>query len=129
MALFKHTIIKGISITHEIKDNVTGEEGTNPVLFKRYAIEKARGDIYDIASDGLKWNGLVTSLVAILYDVMPDENKDSIPADKRALIENTLNLYRSARTTTDVKLEEQGFDFITELIDREIATAKVLDKK
>ncbi len=113
-------------IVQKFYDSVTQEEGTSTTLELRKQIEDERGDVYDLASQALQWAGLLTSVVGVCYQFIPEEQKDLIPLEKRALIENTLALYAATETTTDVKLATKGFGFIQELLDNENKTAQIL---
>jgi len=104
-------------------DATTGESSTDGVLKLRYKIQEDRGDIYDLVSQSLQWNGLLTSAMGDIYNVLTDDQKDKIPEASRALLEATFAYYDSTETVSDMKLAESGFEYVKSLIDSEAKTA------
>jgi len=128
MAIDETLSANGQTIEKTYQDKVTGEEGTDPILKARYDIEKIRGDIYDMVGKAFQWSGLITSLLTIVYEILPDETKDLINDEKRSLIEAVLAVCKETETVSDYKLEKGGIDFILSILKEESAVVDVLKK-
>jgi hypothetical protein len=104
-------------------DTETGKTAIEGVLKLRYRIQEDRGDVYDLVSQSLQWNGLLTSALGDIYGVLTEEQKDNLTDSSRGLLEATFAYYKNTTTVSDMKLKESGFDYVKSLIDSEAKTA------
>ena len=68
------------------------------------------------------------SMSKAIYEVLTDEQKDNIPEDVRALIENGIDLYTNTLTIMDVTLQNGDSDFIVEPLRTQSKMAEILQK-
>jgi len=68
------------------------------------------------------------SMSKAIYEVLTDEQKDNIPEDVRALIENGIDLYTNTLTIMDVALQNGDSGFIVEPLRTQSKMAEILQK-
>lgn len=95
-------------------------------LKKRYKIAKTVRDDADSIADIAKWVSLLTSCVEEIYKVLPEETKDLIPAEKKALMEFAFSKFDETTTIGDYTLANKGEKMITDILDKESRITEVV---
>lgn len=85
----------------------------------RNSIEALGIDTLDSLADTSKMISIGLSFIATIYEVLTDEQKNAIPAEKRALIEFGINAFKETNTWADLQLANEGTAMITRILERQ----------
>ena len=82
----------------------------------------------DSIADLAKMVSLAFSVISSLWEVTPDDAKESIDADKKGMIDYAVSKFNATQTRADDQLAQEGVALIDKLYDREIAIAGIVRK-
>jgi len=100
-----------------------------------------RDEIYDMEdaiADGFKLSLANTSMIYRLFTLivnvmkankMEDELRKVIPEDLENAVNETMAYYEKTQTILDLKIKEEGFDFMNRIVDRQAEIAKIIVEK
>ena len=95
-------------------------------------------DIEDAIADGFKLSLANTSMVYKLFllitnhmknNNMTDELRKVIPEELENGINEVMAYYEKSTTLLDLKIKEEGFDFMKRIVDRQSEIAKIVEEK
>ena len=92
----------------------------------RLQIEQEVFDIQDSVADNAKWSSLLTSFIIRIYNVLPEEVKDSLDPADRAIIENLSAEFDKTPTRLDIQLEKEGFAVVDRMLQRQRRVAEIV---
>ena len=97
-------------------------------MLARLAIESNVFDIHDAVADNAKWLSIITTLITLLYETMPEEQKANLEPEDRELIESTFVAFAASRTRADVQIETEGAGVVIQkLIERQRKVGEILE--
>lgn len=121
MGNMKETVVvNGARVQKAVVDPLFGTD-TSEKAKKRKEIEAIRGDLYDIAADALKWNSLLSSMVAAIWATMSAEQRAALPAEHVALFDYAMNKFKDTTTRADVAFSTEGTVAVDKIMEREAA--------
>ena len=82
----------------------------------------------DSIADLAKMNALLMSFVTAIYSVTPDEAKDELPKEQKAIIDYATSKWMTTETRGDRQLATEGTNLIDKLFEREVKIADIVDK-
>ena len=103
--------------------------------------KEIRDDVYDIEdaiADGFKLSLANTSMIYKLFTLitnhmknnnMEDELRKVIPEELENGINEVMAYYEKSTTLLDLKIKEEGFDFMKRIVDRQSEIAKIIEEK
>ena len=95
---------------------------------QRAEINKNVGDLEDNHADTAKWASFLTTIVAMLWDVQSEDQKALLPADKREMIDYTLEKFKITDTRADVQFSKEGIGMVDKLIARQAQIGEIVGK-
>lgn len=124
MKLAHVTVRNGAKVRKGVTE--VSQVDTSKKALIRKDIEDARGDVYDIVADALKWNSVLTTLISRMYDAMPEAQKATMDVNDRALIEGMFASFAATNTRADKQMLAEGGDtMIGKLMAREAAVGEL----
>ena len=100
----------------------------HPKTIARLKIEKEVFDVEDSVADTAKWLSLLTSLVSRIYLIVPEEQKATLSANDRQLIEYAFSKFATTTTLADAELRDNPIGFINKVLDRQAAVKLIVRK-
>jgi len=80
----------------------------------------------DSVADIAKMVSLAFSVISTLWEITPDDAKDTIDPDKRGMIDYAVLKFNEIDTRADDQLAEEGTKLIDRLYNREVQIAKII---
>ena len=81
----------------------------------------------DSIADLAKMNALLMSFVTAIYAITPDEAKDNLPEEQKAIIDYATSKWAETQTRGDRQLKQEGTALIDKLFQREVEIADIID--
>lgn len=118
----------GIETDIERPDVISSVTISNDNIKKLIAYERDMTvrNVEDTLADLAKMNSLLFSVVSKIYEILPSEQIDNIPADEKTIIEYALESFKNINTRADLQLAEEGEVLIDKLMNRESEIAKIV---
>ena len=95
-------------------------------------------DTEDAIADGFKLSLANTSMIYKLFTLitnhmknnnMEDELRKVVPAELETGINEVMAYYEKSTTLLDLKIKQDGFDFLKRIVDRQSEIAKIVEEK
>ena len=83
-------------------------------------------DNSDSIADNAKMISLMLSMMSRMYDVMPQEQKDTIPAVDKGMIDYMFAKFSTSNTRADIQFSLEGTALIDKLIDRQVEIGVII---
>jgi len=109
-----------------------------PKMFIRKDIREQVYDIEDAIADGFKLSlanmSMIYRLFVLTVELYKDLGKDDelravIPEDLENAVNDIMDYYKNSTTILDLKIKEEGIEFIKRVIDRQSKIAKIIKSK
>jgi len=116
--LKKTTITKGALRTPAIEET-TAPTKTDLKSKIQFEVQEEVGDHKDMTEDALKIQSLIMSALFMIWDIIPDEQKDNLAPEQKGFINYAREKFRNTTTLADIKFQQNGVEEIDKLLGRQ----------
>ena len=118
----------GLRVQTAYKETIDDKPKIDKKAKVRYEIENNVFDIRDSVADNAKMISLLFSMVYRMYEAMPDEYKQNLSEQDRQMIEFAINEFKNVETWGDIKIQKEGTNAISSLMQRQNQVGQVIKK-
>jgi len=117
--MFEEKTINKNGVYKKVLAEIPSEIPMSKKMEMRKRINEEVFDIHDSVADLTKWLSYVTSMLRRVWEIIPEEQKQTLSEIDRQFIEGSMAKFQNTITIGDVKMMEEGFAVVDRVLSRQ----------